>query len=139
MRNMNLLFLCVANSARSQLAEGLARHIIPDDWTTQSAGSIPTLVRPQAISVMAEAGIDITEQWSKAVEDIDAQYIDCVITLCAEESCPVTLHHAERLHWPIPDPAGYDTEPTEDQLKRFRDARDTIRHKIEAFVAERAG
>ena len=134
---MKLLFLCVANSARSQLAEGLARHMAPNHWIIQSAGSVPTRVRPQAITVLAEAGIDITEQWSKGTHEIDAGSIDCVITLCAEESCPVLLHHAERLHWPIPDPAGFEHEPSEAQLQRFRQARDTIRVKLEDFFAQR--
>ena len=134
---MNLLFLCVANSARSQLAEGLARHMAPDHWIIQSAGSIPTEVRPQAITVMAETAIDITEQWSKDIDDIDTADVDCVITLCAEESCPTVLHHAERLHWPIPDPAGFEHESSHQQIQRFRNTRDTIRSKLEVFIQER--
>lgn len=136
---MNILFLCVANSARSQLAEGLGHHLFPPGWTSQSAGSIPTKVRPQAIAVMSEIGIDIRKQWSKGMDDIEALSIDCVITLCAEESCPSFLQHAERIHWPIPDPAGYESEDCESQQHRFREARETIRIKLEGFIKERAG
>ena len=131
---MNVLFLCVANSARSQLAEGLARKMAPTDWNIQSAGSHPSFVRPQAIAVMAEAGIDISEQWSKAIDDIDCQPIDCVITLCAEESCPVLLQHAERIHWPIPDPVGAEAD---NSLQSFREAKATIAAKLEQFITER--
>ena len=134
---MNLLFLCVANSARSQIAEGLARHMAPKHWNIHSAGSVPTRVRPQAITVLVEAGIDISDQWSKGTDEIDTESIDCVITLCAEESCPVLLHHAERLHWPVLDPAGFENEAPEAQLQRYRQARDTIRVKLEDFFAER--
>ena len=118
------------------MAEGLARHLMPDDFTAQSAGSVPSEVRAQAIAVMAEAGIDITQQWSKGVDDIDASSIDYVITLCAEESCPVTLHHAVRLHWPVFDPAGHDHKSKAEQLQDFRQARDIIRKKLEAFFEQ---
>lgn len=134
---MNLLFLCVANSARSQIGEGLARHMSPEHWTSQSAGSVPTTVRPQAIQVMEEAGIDISLQWSKIVSEIDPKTVDCVITLCAEESCPAFLHNAERLHWPVADPAGHEHDSLDAQWVRFRDARDTIAHMLANFIAER--
>ena len=131
---MNVLFLCVANSARSQLAEGLARKMAPTDWNIQSAGSHPSFVRPQAIAVMAEAGIDISEQWSKAIDDIDCQPIDCVITLCAEESCPdsITTRRADSLAntRPVDAEAG-------NSLQSFREAKATISAKLEQFINER--
>lgn len=130
-----ILFLCVANSARSQMAEGLARHLWGDRAVVSSAGSRPSKVNPHAIEVMREIGIDITGHRSTSVEDVDPTSVDTVITLCAEEVCPVFLGKARRLHWPIPDPAS-DDRPREVVLERFRDARDTIRAKLEAAREE---
>ncbi|HEY6878320.1 MAG TPA: arsenate reductase ArsC [Polyangiales bacterium] len=130
-----LLFMCVANSARSQLAEGLARALFGDRASVQSAGSQPSIVNPYAIEVMRELGIDITAQRSKSVAEIDPASVDTVITLCAEEVCPVFLGKARRLHWPIPDPASKDPSlPREQMLARFRTARDTIRGMLEDFA-----
>lgn len=134
-RKPSVLFLCVANSARSQMAEGLARMIFADRATVQSAGSQPSMVNPYAIEVMREAGVDLTRHTSKSVDTIDPAFVDTVITLCAEEVCPVLLGAARRLHWPIPDPASADpTTPRDEMLRRFRTARDTIRGKLEAFA-----
>ena len=131
----SVLFLCVANSARSQIAEGLARARLGDRATVQSAGSQPSRVNPYAIEVMAEVGIDITGHASKSVDTIDPASVDTVITLCAEEVCPVFLGGARRLHWPIPDPASTDPALSRDELlRRFRDARDSIRTKLETFA-----
>ena len=90
----SILFLCVANSARSQMAEGLARQLFDEDVRVQSAGSEPSRVNPYAIRTMAEIGIDITKQSSKSVETIDPANVVLVITLCAEEVCPVFLSAA---------------------------------------------
>ncbi|MGE3673686.1 MAG: arsenate reductase ArsC, partial [Polyangiaceae bacterium] len=103
--NQKILFLCVANSARSQMAEGLARQMLRGRFTVQSAGSAPSRLNPYAIEVMGELGISISDQYSKSVEDIDPDGVHSVITLCAEEVCPVFLTNAQRLHWPIEDPA----------------------------------
>ncbi len=129
-----LLFLCVANSARSQMAEALARHLYGDRVTVQSAGSAPTRVNPNAIAVLAELGIDATNHTSKLVDDIAPDSIDLVITLCAEEVCPVYSGRVERLHWPLPDPAG---APPDQALARFREVRETLRARLEAFGRER--
>ena len=135
-RKPSVLFLCVANSARSQMAEGLGRLIFGDRATVRSAGSQPSRVNPYAIEVMQELGADLTSHVSKAVDTIDPATVDTVITLCAEEVCPVFLGRARRLHWPIPDPASPDpTIPREDMLRRFRAARDTLRGMLEAFAA----
>src|SRR3546814_6829004 len=83
-----ILFLCVANSARSQMAEGLTRQILGDRATVMSAGSAPSRVNPYAVEAMAEIGIDISGQRSKPVDDIDPAGVDLVVTLCAEEVCP---------------------------------------------------
>lgn len=133
---MNILFLCVANSARSQMAEGLARHILGRRARIQSAGSMPSRVNPYAIEVMREAGIDLTPHASKSVETIDPTTVDLVVTLCAEEVCPAFLGKARRLHWPIPDPAGDEAAfSREEMLARFRTARDHIKGRIEALAA----
>lgn len=129
-----LLFLCVANSARSQMAEGLARHRFQDRVRVFSAGSTPSHVNPYAIEVMAELGIDLASHRSKSVDTIDPESISTVITLCAEEVCPVFLGRAKRLHWPIPDPASSDPHLSRaEMLARFRTARDTLKRMIEAF------
>jgi arsenate reductase len=131
-----VLFLCVANSARSQMAEGLARRVLGPGALVQSAGSEPSHVNPYAVEVMAELGIDLGAHRSKSVETIDAATVDTVITLCAEEVCPAFLGRAERLHWPVPDPASKDpTMPRDELVARFRAARDAIRTRIEAWAA----
>ncbi len=101
-----VLFLCVANSARSQMAEGIARARAGDRLSIQSAGSAPSRVHPVAVQALAEIGIDASAQRSKSVDEIDRTTVDTVITLCAEEVCPLFLGAARRLHWPLPDPAG---------------------------------
>jgi ACR3 family arsenite transporter len=127
-----VLFLCVANSARSQMAEGLARKKFGDRFLIQSAGSAPSRVNPYAVEVMRELGVDLTTHQSKSVQTIDPATVDTVITLCAEEVCPVFLGSAQRLHWPIADPASADPAmPREELLARFRTARDALRGKIE--------
>jgi arsenate reductase len=132
-----ILFLCVANSARSQMAEGLGRMLFGDRVPVMSAGSEPSKVNPYAIEVMRELGVDLTTHSSKSVQTIDPAAIGTVITLCAEEVCPVFLGKARRLHWPIPDPASKDPSiPREEMLARFRTARDTIRGMLERFAAE---
>lgn len=133
---LRLLFLCVANSARSQMAEGLARHLFGHRVIVQSAGSAPTRVNPHAIAALAELGIDAGGHTSKLVDDIPADSIDLVITLCAEEVCPVYPGRVERLHWPLPDPAA---APPGEALQRFREVRDMLRAHLEAFGRERFG
>ena len=133
----SLLFLCDANSARSQMAEGLARHLFPG-LRIQSAGSRPGRVHPFALEVLAEAGIDARGQTSKPVAAIDPASVDLVITLCAEEVCPLLLAEAERLHWPIQDPASDDPALTPDQVKaRFRAGRDELRRRLVALGTQR--
>lgn len=130
----NVLFLCVANSARSQMAEGLARSMLPQSVNVQSAGSAPASVNPYAIQAMAEIGIDITGHRSKSVDEINTAEIDLVVTLCAEEVCPVLPGRVRRLHWPIPDPATDDLSVSAGELRaRFAAARDTIRRKLETL------
>jgi arsenate reductase len=131
-----ILFLCVANSARSQIAEGLARRVLGTKIEVLSAGSQPSRVNPYAIETMAEIGIDITGQRSKSVAEIDIASIDLVVTLCADEVCPVLPGRVRRLHWPIADPATKDaTLPADEMRARFRAAREEIAGRL----AELAG
>ena len=125
-----LLFLCVANSARSQMAEGLARARFGERARVQSAGSAPASVNPFAVQAMGELGIDISGQWSKRVDSIDPATVDTVVTLCADEVCPVFPSRVRRLHWPLPDPAGASGSEDE-RLARFRTVRDEIAARLE--------
>jgi arsenate reductase len=130
-RGTGVLFLCVANSARSQMAEGLARAILRDRVPVLSAGSDPSSVNPYAIEVLGEIGIDLSAHVSKSVRSVDPDAIGTVITLCAEEVCPAFLGAARRLHWPIPDPASPDRSLSREVLlARFRAARDTLRELL---------
>ena len=129
-----ILFLCVANSARSQMAEGLARKILGERAEVLSAGSNPAAINPHAVEAMAEIGIDITGQYSKPVDTIDLSGLDLVVTLCAEEVCPVLPGHVRRLHWPIADPAAEATsQGMSEPQARFRATRDLIKEKIQAL------
>lgn len=127
----NILFLCVANSARSQMAEGLARSIFGPKTVVQSAGSEPSQVNPFAIKAMAELDISLAEHRSKSVKTIDAKSVDLVITLCAEEVCPVFLSDAQRLHWPLQDPDRKNEDLSDaERLAHFRIIRDEIKARL---------
>jgi arsenate reductase len=131
-----VLFLCVANSARSQMAEGIARALLPAEVKVWSAGSRPTQVRPEAIAVLEEIGIDISGHRSKAVGDIPAAEVDTVITLCGAEECPVFLGRARRLHWELPDPAAAGPAAAPEQvLGHFRAVRDELQQRMERLAA----
>lgn len=132
---MNLLFLCVANSARSQMAEGLARHFLGRNFSVQSAGSHPTQVNPVAIEVMKEMGIDISKQVSKSVNSIDSKTIDLVITLCQEEVCPAFPGKTKIWHWALPDPASVKGD-LETQRVAFRKVRDEILKHLKAELVQ---
>jgi arsenate reductase len=136
---MKILFLCVANSARSQMAEGLARHLFGPAADIQSAGSAPTKPNPYAIEAMRDRGIDITAHTSKSFASLDAAAFDYVVTLCAEEICPWLPGKTQRLHWPIDDPASSDPDLTPADFRaRFAAARDEIEARIRTFML-RAG
>src|SRR5690242_17993639 len=135
-----VLFLCTHNSARSQMAEGLLRHLAGDRFDVYSAGTAATHVRPLAIRAMAELGIDIADQESKTLERYRDQPFDAVITVCdqANEACPVFPGATERLHWSCPDPS-QATGTEEDQLAIYRQVRDAIRTRIERDLLAQAG
>ncbi len=128
-----VLFLCTHNSARSQMAEGLLRTLGGDRFAAFSAGTEATRVRPQAIAVMREVGIDISGQTSKTLEQYLGEAFDAVITVCddANETCPVFLGAKRRQHWSFPDPS-QATGTDEAQLDVYRRVRDAIRERIEA-------
>jgi arsenate reductase len=136
-KQLHILFMCVANSARSQLAEGLAKSVFGSAAVIESAGSQPARVNPLAIRAMDEVGLDISSHHSKSVDDLSPRFVaqlDYVITLCAEEVCPIFVSRAKKLHWPHPDPGKAGTE--EEKLKSFRDVRDAIGEKLLAFKKE---
>lgn len=132
---MNILFMCVANSARSQMAEGLAKKIFASQASVQSAGSEPKTVNPYAIQALNEIGIDISKNFSKSFDQLPEDFkknLNYIVTLCAEEVCPVVANKtAKRLHWPHLDPAGSGTP--EEQIERFRSVRDQLAQAIEKF------
>ncbi|MBW2736333.1 MAG: arsenate reductase ArsC [Deltaproteobacteria bacterium] len=141
----HLLFLCVANSARSQLAEGLARAMAPEGVSVYSAGSEPTGVRPEAVTVLEELNIPTNAQRSNSIDALEGIAMDTVITLCAEEVCPTWLQPVSppsgrgassarqqtvrRLHWGLPDPAAVD-ESEEARLNAFRATRDELSRRL---------
>ena len=136
---MNILFLCVANSARSQMAEGLAKKILGKEHNIQSAGSKPSgVVNQYAIEVLHELDIDISSNKSKSVDDLEENFInnlDYVITLCAEEACPTYITHANKLHWINKDPDNRDHTKKESFLA-FRKTRNDICDMLMEFMKE---
>ena len=136
-----VLFVCTHNSARSQMAEGLLRHLGGDRFQAFSAGTEATRVRPLAIRAMAELGIDIAGQESKTLERYLGERFDVVITVCdqANESCPIFRGAARRLHWSFPDPSRAEGSERE-QLAVYRAVRDAMRARIEReLLAARSG
>jgi arsenate reductase len=135
-----VLFLCTHNSARSQMAEGLLRHLAGDRFEVMSAGTEATRLRPQAIEVMGEIGIDISSQESKTLERYVGESFDYVVTVCgdANEACPVFSGAKSRLHWPLRDPS-QATGTDEERLEAFRTARDEIQVRIEKELLAGAG
>jgi arsenate reductase len=128
-----ILFLCVANSARSQMAEGLARRLAPPETRVYSAGSEPGSVNPLAVRAMAEIGVDISGHRSKSVDEIPVDRVDAIVTLCAEEVCPVFPGPVRRLHWPVDDPARAGGSEAE-RLEVFRRVRDDIARRLEEWL-----
>ena len=133
-----VLILCTGNSARSQMAEGLLRHLAGDRFDVESAGTVATFVRPQAIAAMAEIGIDISGHRSKCLDEFLNKPFDFVITVCdnANASCPVFPGGATRIHWSFEDPA--EAKGTDDEiLTVFRHVRDEIDDKLRLFTDKR--
>ncbi len=133
-----VLFLCTGNSARSQMAEGLLRHFAGEHFEAYSAGLEPKAVNPYAIQAMHEIGLDISGHKSKSVMDyLGRVHMGTVITVCgnAEANCPIFPFSTQRLYWPFEDPAAFvGTE--EDTVQKFRDIRDQISERLEAWLRE---
>ena len=132
-----VLILCTGNSARSQMGEGLLRHDAGDRFEVSSAGTKPSKVRSEAISVMRELGIDISGHRSKSVDEFNGQPFDYVLTVCdnARESCPIFPGKAIVMHQGFEDPAavqGFE----EERLAAFRRVRDELRQYLRAFPAQ---
>jgi len=127
-----VLFLCIHNSARSQIAEGFARTMAPSGVKVWSAGTEPRTVHPLAVQVMREVGIDIAGQTSKHLDQVPWQQADTVVTLCGEaaEVCPTVAGSVRRVHWPLPDPSA---APEQGRLEQFRLARDEIRWRVSSL------
>jgi arsenate reductase len=132
----SVLILCTGNSARSQMAEGLLRHDARERFEVESAGTKPGRVRPEAIAVMHEVGIDISGHRSKSVEEFAGRSFDYVLTVCdnAKEGCPIFAGHTNRLHQNFEDPAAA-LGSEEERTAVFRRVRDQIRNYLKGFTA----
>ncbi len=132
-----VLVLCTGNSARSQMAEGLLRHLGGGEIEAFSAGTAPSVVHPLAVRAMGELGIDIGHQESKHLDQFRSWSFDDVLTVCdqAAESCPVFPGGARRTHWSLPDPAALEGEE-EERLDAFRRVRDALDRRLQEWLAE---
>jgi len=130
-----VLFLCIGNSVRSQMAEGLLNELGSGKWKAWSGGVFPSYVHPLAVRVMEEMGIDISRQTSKSMDRFRNEVFDYIITLCDEaaQSCPTFSNKGRRLHWPLEDPAAA-IGTIEERLAVFRRIRDEIKTKIEELL-----
>ncbi len=133
MGKRRVLFLCVHNSARSQLAEGILRSMAGDRFEVFSAGSEPTRPNPLALRVLQDEGIDVSAFRSKSISEFIDQRFNFVITLCAEEVCPVFPGAMTRLHWPLPDPAAIEGN-TDERLAAFRRTAHEIEERLREFT-----
>lgn len=130
-----VLFICTGNACRSQMAEGLLRHLAGDKFEVFSAGTHPSIVHPISIRIMEELGIDISYHSSDHLADYINKSIDIVITVCdyAKELCPTFPGKVERIHWSIPDPfMGWSLEGQD--LKPYQICRDSIKNRIDEFL-----
>lgn len=139
MQKTRILVLCTGNSARSQMGEGLFRDEGGGGYEVSSAGTKPSQVRPEAIAVMREIGIDISGNRSKSVDEFAGQAFDFVVTVCdsARDNCPVFPGATKRIHWSLEDPAAVEG-PEDERLAAFRRIRDQLRDCVRTFVRERA-
>ena len=133
-----VLILCTGNSARSQMAEGILRHDAGARFDVKSAGTRPGQVRPEAVAVMKEIGIDISAHRSKSIEEFAGESFDYVLTVCdnAKETCPIYPGHTNRLHQNFEDPAGVQG-PEHGRLNAFRRVRDQIRAYLRDFPSKK--
>jgi arsenate reductase len=136
-KKSRVLILCTGNSARSQMGEGLLRHLAGNRFEVLSAGTFGTFVRPQAIEVMSEIGIDISRHRSKSLDEFLDTPFDYVITVCdhANQRCPVFSGPATRLHWSVDDPVINAGEA--EQLEAFRRAREDLHGRVRQFLEQK--
>lgn len=134
---MKILFVCTGNSARSQMAEAFARHYGKGQLEASSAGIDPKGLHPLTVKVMAEKGIDVSRQGSKALTDEMLRKADYVVTVCgyADEHCPALPSHVRKLHWPIEDPAILSGQAPDEVLAAFRRARDELESRVREFLS----
>lgn len=130
-----VLILCRGNSARSQMAEGLLRHMAGDRFAVFSAGTRPAGLNPNAIKAMAEIGVDIASHRSKSADEFAGQQFDYIITVCdrAKESCPIFPGGGERIHHGVDDPAN---APSDRQIPAFRQVRDQMHVWLRSFIRD---
>ena len=138
MERKRVLVLCTGNSARSQMGEGLFRAEGGEGYEVFSAGTRPSIVRPEAVEAMKEIGIDISGHRSKSVDEFTGQNFDYVVTVCdnARDNCPVFPAGTERIHWSFEDPAAVEGTASE-RLAAFRRIRNQIHERVKAFFADR--
>ena len=132
---LKILFVCTGNSARSQMAEGFARHLGQGHVEALSAGVEPSRMNPFAVAVMREKGIDISHQYSKAFDETLARQMDLVVTVCgnADARCPILPPEVKRVHWPLEDPAA--AKGTEAEiLAKFREIRDGVESRVQDLL-----
>ena len=134
---MNILFLCVGNSGRSQIAEALAKDMLSKGFDIRSAGSIPAdKVHKDAIQVMSDVGIDISKNTTQSIANLDKSFInnlDYVITLCAEEVCPIIPETTKILHWPNEDPDNHNYNDIQSK-NAFIKTRENIFNLLKKFI-----
>jgi arsenate reductase (thioredoxin) len=134
-----ILVLCTGNSARSQMGEGLFRAEGGEGFEVFSAGTRPTSVRPEAVAVMQEIGIDLSGHRSKSIDEFSGQPMDYVVTVCdhARDVCPLFPAATERIHWSLEDPAAVQGSDAE-RLEAFRRIRDQLRERVKGFYRDHA-
>ena len=134
-KKKKIIFICTGNACRSQIAEGLMRHLASDKFEVYSAGSRPTRVHPAAITVMSEIGIDISSNTSEPISLFINKGMDIVVTVCdnASKTCPVFPGRVERIHWSVKDPIKNWDSSTED-LVDFRKTRDDLNKRIKNLL-----
>ncbi|MCM8768364.1 MAG: arsenate reductase ArsC [Candidatus Omnitrophica bacterium] len=141
MKKKRILFVCVHNSGRSQIAEAWLKHLAPDQFEVESAGLLPGQLNPLVVTVMKEAGIDISGNRTKSIHQVISgeKPFDTVITLCEQGAagCPIIPGVKETLHWNFPDPAGF-TGSEQERLIQARRLRDEIKQKLEAWIEKSA-
>ena len=138
MDKKKVIFICTGNACRSQMAEGLLRHMAGNKFEVYSAGSHPSRLHPASVVVMAEWGIDIARHTAEPIDDYLDIGIDIAITVCdnAQQSCPTFPGNVERIHWGLDDPYhGWGANP--EDLPPYRETRDELKERIEGFITKR--